>query len=143
MLANTEAPTSACCDDRGMAFPGFPALPPSLPHAGHEGAPVAFAVPVPRDWPLRAALLLVWAVASFGVCYFARSLEFMVQGWPLNVWMAGQGALGVFLLVVVAYAVGTARSDRREAARAALASAAGDPADGGPASAAASSVPHG
>ncbi len=102
---------------------------------------MAVAVPVPRDWPLRAALLAVWAVASFGVCYFARSLGFMVQGWPVNVWMAGQGALGVFLLVVVAYAVGTGRSDRREAARAAPAASAGDPA-GAPLPAAAP-VAHG
>ncbi|MFE8643799.1 DUF4212 domain-containing protein [Sphingomonas sp. NCPPB 2930] len=132
-----------------MAFPGFSALPPSSSHAGHEAAPVPVAVPVPRDWPLRAALLAVWAVGSFGVCYFARSLDVMVQGWPLGVWMAGQGALGVFLLVVVAYAVGTGRSDRREAVRVARA-AADTPAAGDPAGAAdarspspAARAPHG
>ena len=53
---------------------------------------------------LRAALLLLWAAASFGVAFFARDLTRIVAGWPLNFWLAAQGGVLVFIGVVAAYA---------------------------------------
>jgi len=58
----------------------------------------------PRVLTLKAVLLAVWAVASFGVCFFARDLQFMVGGWPFSFWMAAQGCVLVFIAIVVLYA---------------------------------------
>lgn len=51
-----------------------------------------------------AGLLLVWFVAAFGVVFFARQLRFSFFGWPFSFWWAAQGALLVFLALVVLYA---------------------------------------
>jgi len=53
---------------------------------------------------LKAVLLLAWAAVSFGVCFFARDLQFDLGGWPLNYWIAAQGSVLVFIAVVVLYA---------------------------------------
>lgn len=53
---------------------------------------------------LKAVLLAVWASVSFGVCFFARDLQFAVAGWPVNYWIAAQGAVLVFIGVVALYA---------------------------------------
>jgi len=54
---------------------------------------------------LKAVLLLAWATVSFGVCFFARDLQFDFAGWPVNYWIAAQGSVLVFIAVVVLYAV--------------------------------------
>ena len=51
-----------------------------------------------------AVLLLVWFVATFGVSYFARELNFTFFGWSFSFWMGAQGALGVYLGVIGFYA---------------------------------------
>jgi putative solute:sodium symporter small subunit len=76
-------------------------------------------LPPPGHWRLRAVLLLVWGAVSFGVCYHARALQFSVNGWPFGYWMAAQGALLVFIAVVVVYATVLNRAERRAAAAAA------------------------
>jgi putative solute:sodium symporter small subunit len=54
---------------------------------------------------LTAALLLVWLVVAFGLVCEARTLNgFSFFGWPLGFWVAAQGALLVFLALVVIYA---------------------------------------
>ena len=55
-----------------------------------------------RWWTL--ALLLVWAAVTFGVAYDARALSFSFFGWPFSFWVAAQGALLVYLLLVGVYA---------------------------------------
>ncbi|MDN3920751.1 DUF4212 domain-containing protein [Roseateles violae] len=60
---------------------------------------------------LSAALLLLWALVGFGLSYFARALSFTFFGWPFSFWVASQGALLVFLLIVCAYAWATRRLD--------------------------------
>ncbi len=67
--------------------------------------PAPLASPRARNarW-VRGALLLVWAAASFGVCFFARELDQVVAGWPLNFWLAAQGGVLTFIAVVMAYA---------------------------------------
>ena len=37
---------------------------------------------------LKAFLLIVWVVFSFGACYFARDLQTLVPDWPLAYWLA-------------------------------------------------------
>ena len=73
---------------------------------------------------LPAVLLVVWVVSSFGVVFFARDLQAWVQGWQLGYWMAAQGAVLMFMLIVVVYGVlmnrwerqATASTSRRKAA---------------------------
>ncbi len=57
-----------------------------------------------RQWPLHAGLLLLWFVASFGVVFFARDLQFQFAGWPVAFWFAAQGALLVFIAIVILFA---------------------------------------
>jgi putative solute:sodium symporter small subunit len=58
----------------------------------------------PRVLALKAGLLAVWALVSFVCCFFARDLQFMALGWPFSYWMAAQGAVLVFIAIVVVYA---------------------------------------
>lgn len=60
---------------------------------------------------ITAALLLVWIAVSFVLPYFARSLNFEFFGWPFSFWMAAQGALWVYLLIVAVYATAMNRLD--------------------------------
>lgn len=103
--------------------------PPSQHPAGAGGMgaeagapPVVFAPDLHdgRHLRLKGVLLLVWALVSFGVCFFARDLQWMVAGWPVHYWMASQGALLVFMAIVVVYAAAMSRFERQDA-RAALA----------------------
>lgn len=63
----------------------------------------------PSDWGLFA----VWFVASFGVVFFARDLQALFDGWPAGFWYAAQGAILVFIGIVVAH---TVLANRREPA---------------------------
>jgi putative solute:sodium symporter small subunit len=58
----------------------------------------------PRVLSLKAGLLAVWAVASFGFCYFARDLQFKVGPWPFSFWMATHGTVLVFIAIIAVYA---------------------------------------
>jgi putative solute:sodium symporter small subunit len=60
---------------------------------------------------LTAALLVVWAAASFGVSFFARTLNFMWGDWPFSFWVTAQGCVLVFLAITVLYAVVANRLD--------------------------------
>jgi putative solute:sodium symporter small subunit len=68
----------------------------------------------PRVLALKAGLLAVWALVSFGVCFFARDLQFMVGPWPFDFWMAAQGGVLVFIAIVAAYTVAMKRLDPGE-----------------------------
>ncbi|MBP3980295.1 MULTISPECIES: DUF4212 domain-containing protein [unclassified Acidovorax] len=79
---------------------------------------------------LKAGLLLVWALVSFVAMFFARDLQaFVVAGWPLGYWIAAQGAMLMFIAIVVAYCWAMNRFERQDAARAtaALATAQAQP----------------
>ena len=49
-------------------------------------------------------LMAVWFVVTFAVAYFARELSFDFFGWPFSWWVAAQGALVVYLLIIGGYA---------------------------------------
>lgn len=79
-------------------------------HDVHDG-PVASTGQMPPDlhdthhlW-LKAILLAVWVVFSFGVCFFARDLQAWAQSWQLGYWMAAQGAVLMFIVIAVVYCV--------------------------------------
>ncbi len=67
-----------------------------------------------RALVLKAVLLSVMFLVSFGVCFFARDLSFVVNGWPLHFWMAAQGAVLVFIAIVVVYAIVMNRLEAEE-----------------------------
>jgi cation/acetate symporter len=68
-----------------------------------------------RQWPLHAGLLSTWFVASFGLVFFARDLQMLVAGWPVAFWFAAQGALLVFVAIVVYFAWAANRREGPEA----------------------------
>ena len=53
---------------------------------------------------VTSVLLCVWAAASFLPGWFAEDLNrFVFFGWPFGFYMAGQGALIIFLVIVLIY----------------------------------------
>ena len=67
-----------------------------------------------RALALKAVLLVVMVLVSFGVCFFARDLSFTVAGWPLHFWIAAQGGVLVFIAIVAFYAWFMNRMEARE-----------------------------
>ena len=61
-------------------------------------------------------LLAAWFAVSFGALFFARDLQFAVAGWPFSYWLAAQGAVLVFMGIVVLYAWWMNRVEARQAA---------------------------
>lgn len=62
---------------------------------------------------LTLCLLLVWFAVTFGGAYFARELDFRFFGWPFGFWVAAQGALLVYGLIIAFYAWYMNRLDDR------------------------------
>jgi len=60
---------------------------------------------------LTLALLGVWTLVSFVLVYFARDLSFTFFGWPFGFWVASQGALIVYCLIVAYYAYAMRKMD--------------------------------
>jgi putative solute:sodium symporter small subunit len=65
-----------------------------------------------RTRALTAALLLAWFGVGFGVSWFARDLDFDFFGWPFSFWVAAQGGVIVFVVLLAIYARRMARIDR-------------------------------
>lgn len=70
-----------------------------------------------RYWPrlrqLTAALLAVWGAVTLGVSWFARDLnQWHFAGMPFGLWMASQGAIAVYLVLIVVYAWVSDRLER-------------------------------
>ena len=64
---------------------------------------------------LKAILLAVWVVFSFGMCFFARDLQGWVEGLQLAYWMVAQGAILMFMAIALVYCVGMDIFERRAA----------------------------
>lgn len=63
---------------------------------------------------LTLSLLVLWFLASFGVVYFAKDLaQIIFFGWPLSFYMAAQGSLIIFVLIIWLYARGMDKLDRQ------------------------------
>ena len=57
-----------------------------------------------RNLKVMAVLMALWFIVTFVVSYFARELSFNFFGWPFSFYMAAQGSLIVYLLIVWYYA---------------------------------------
>lgn len=61
---------------------------------------------------LTLALLLLWFAITFGVVFFARELAgVVVLGWPVPFYMASQGTMLVYLLIIGIYALAMKKID--------------------------------
>lgn len=57
-----------------------------------------------KNLRITGILLAIWFFVTFVLTYFARDLSFNFFGWPFSVWVAGQGALIVYVLLIGYYA---------------------------------------
>jgi putative solute:sodium symporter small subunit len=53
---------------------------------------------------ITGILLFVWFFVTFVIGYFARDLNFKFFGWPFSFWVAAQGALIVYVIIIGFYA---------------------------------------
>jgi putative solute:sodium symporter small subunit len=87
-----------------------------MPILDSSGPPDAERAARARHWRrtqrLTAGLLAVWFVVGFVVTWFARDLDFPFFGWPFSFWVAAQGGIVVFVLLLVVYARRMKRNDR-------------------------------
>jgi putative solute:sodium symporter small subunit len=65
-----------------------------------------------KNLRITAILLAIWFFVTFVLVYFARDLSFTFFGWPFSVWIAGQGALIVYCLIIWYYQVYMGKLDR-------------------------------
>ncbi len=61
---------------------------------------------------ITGILLAIWFVVTFVIGYFARDLNFTFFGWPFSFWVAAQGALIVYVLIIWYYAAYMHRLDQ-------------------------------
>jgi putative solute:sodium symporter small subunit len=57
-----------------------------------------------KNLRITAVLLSIWFVVTFVVAFFARDLNFSVLGTPFSFYMAAQGSLIIYVLIIGFYA---------------------------------------
>jgi putative solute:sodium symporter small subunit len=57
-----------------------------------------------KNLRITGLLLALWFLVTFVLLYFARDLTFSFFGWPFSFWVAAQGALIVYCLIIWYYA---------------------------------------
>lgn len=51
-------------------------------------------------------LLLIWFIVTFAAIFFARSLSaYTLFGWPIPFFMAAQGSILIYVVIIAAYAL--------------------------------------
>jgi len=67
-----------------------------------------------RSQRLTFVLLVAWFLVSFVIPFFARDLTTITfMGWPLPFYMAAQGALIVYVVIIGVYALRMRAIDRQ------------------------------
>ena len=64
-----------------------------------------------KNLQLVGLLFVLWFVVTFVVAYFARDLNFDFFGWPFSFYMAAQGSLVVYVVIIWFYARRMNRTD--------------------------------
>jgi putative solute:sodium symporter small subunit len=55
---------------------------------------------------LTFILLAIWFAVSFSIIFFARELSGLnLFGWPVSFYMAAQGSILIYLLLIAVYAI--------------------------------------
>jgi putative solute:sodium symporter small subunit len=57
-----------------------------------------------KNLRITGILLAIWFVVTFVTAYFARDLNFTFFGWPFSFWVASQGALVIYVIIIGYYA---------------------------------------
>jgi putative solute:sodium symporter small subunit len=57
-----------------------------------------------KNLRITSILLFIWFVVTYVAAYFARDLNFNFFGWPFSFWMAAQGSLIVYVVIIAFYA---------------------------------------
>ena len=57
-----------------------------------------------KNLRITGVLLFVWFVATFVLAYYARELAFPFFGWNFSFYMAAQGSLIIYVLIIWIYA---------------------------------------
>jgi len=57
-----------------------------------------------KNLRLTSILLGIWFVVTFVMAYFARDLNFNFFGWPFSFYMAAQGSLIIYVVIIWIYA---------------------------------------
>jgi putative solute:sodium symporter small subunit len=57
-----------------------------------------------KNLRITGLLLALWFFVTFVLLYFARDLTFSFFGWPFSFWVAAQGALIIYCLIIWYYA---------------------------------------
>ncbi len=69
-------------------------------------------------WPtvriITFVLLALWLLLNFGVIFYARELSSLqLFGWPIPFYMAAQGTILIYLLIIGGYALLVNRLERK------------------------------
>ena len=57
-----------------------------------------------KNLQLSAVLLVIWFLVTYVIAFYARDLNFTFFGWPFSFWVAAQGALVVYCVIIWFYA---------------------------------------
>ena len=57
-----------------------------------------------KNLRVTAVLLAIWFIVTFVVTYYARDLSFNFFGWPFAFYMAAQGSLIIYVVIIWYYA---------------------------------------
>ena len=57
-----------------------------------------------KNLRITSILLAIWFVVTYVMAYFARDLAFNFAGRPFSFWMAAQGSLVVYVVIIAYYA---------------------------------------
>jgi putative solute:sodium symporter small subunit len=53
---------------------------------------------------ITAVLMVIWALVTYGIGFYARELTFNFFGWPFSFWVGAQGALVIYVAMIGFYA---------------------------------------
>lgn len=70
---------------------------------------------------LKAGLLCVWVLVTFGASWFVRDLDWQFGQWHFGYWMVAQGAVLMFIVIVCVYCAAMnyfERQDQQQKSRA-------------------------
>ena len=65
-----------------------------------------------KNLRITGILLAIWFFVTFVIGYYARDLDFNFFGWPFSFWVAAQGALIIYVIIIGFYAYYMNRLDR-------------------------------
>ncbi len=57
-----------------------------------------------KNLRITAILMAIWFFVTFAIPFFSRELTFSFFGWPFSFWVAAQGSLVVYCLIIWYYA---------------------------------------